>query len=65
MNVQSQVANPPARIPDLSLAHPKDAAEDGAQQPALASGNPTSSYGCVEWFRYPELPPRRPSPDSP
>lgn len=70
MNMQSQGKERPGRIPDISLFEPQGAAAGEPQQGLLQQGLPAitssvPSYGCVEWFRYPQLPQSRRSADAP
>jgi hypothetical protein len=68
MNVQSASGKSHNRLPELS---PFDAEKSGlppvtrvradgeSQDNAVLACNAVSAYGCVEWFRYPELPEQR------
>lgn len=73
MNVQSHSESPRSRMPDLAACNPEQSPAPSMARPldgerrenAVAASHCVSSYGCVEWFRYPEpLSPRR-SPDAP
>ncbi|HWZ61448.1 MAG TPA: hypothetical protein VNX02_00380 [Steroidobacteraceae bacterium] len=68
MNVQSASGKSHSRLPELS---PFDAEKSGlppvtsiradgdSQNNADVACSAESAYGCVEWFRYPELPGQR------
>lgn len=62
MNVQTDLAGSPDQAPPPSITCPLDGER---QDNATAASYPVSSYGCVEWFRYPQPPQPRRSSDSP
>lgn len=73
MNVQNHSESPRSRIPDLAACNPEPSPPPSMTRPldgelrddAIAPSYSASSYGCVEWFRYPQPPPHRPSSDAP
>lgn len=72
MNVQNHSESPRGRIPDLATCNPEQSPPsmtcplDGERPDnALAASHSASSYGCVEWFRYPQPPQHRRSSDTP
>jgi hypothetical protein len=72
MNVQNHSESRRSRTPDLAACNPEQSPPsitcplDGERQDnAIAAAHSVSSYGCVEWFRYPQPPQHRPPSDAP